>query len=148
MRMKFNSLNESKATCTYCLFDFKIRSLFDQFMKDIKVIDSQSSLMSYITGSKIWFGNNWGDIDHVFIPVFMDKRAHWILAHSNIAHSHLDVYNSCYKTIRDVAVLDAIEPLRHIILRLIRRTKVLSYVTPYASLSYILCKDIPQQTNG
>ncbi|KAL2492191.1 Ulp1 protease family [Abeliophyllum distichum] len=60
----------------------------------------------------------------------------------------MGVHNLSFKTIRDVAVLDAVEPLRHIIPHLLRTTKVLSYGTPYAPLSYRLCKDIPQQTNG
>ncbi|KAL2534266.1 Uncharacterized protein Adt_07617 [Abeliophyllum distichum] len=148
MRMKFNGMNETRATCTDCLFNVKIRSTFHKFINDRKVIEKQNSLLSYVIGNKIWFGNNWRDINHVFIPVFMDKRAHWILAHFDIANWHLDVYNSSFKTIRDVTVNHAVEPLRHTIPYLICQTKVLNYVTHKSPLSCRLCKDIPQQTNG
>ncbi|KAL2461007.1 Uncharacterized protein Adt_44427 [Abeliophyllum distichum] len=121
-----------------------VRTIFDQFKKDNKVLDKHNFITSYVTGNKIRFGNSWGDVDHVFILVFMDKHAHWILVHFDISNWHLDVYNSSFKTIRDVVVLNAVEPLRHIIPHLLQTTKVLSYGTPYASLSCRLCKDIPQ----
>ncbi|KAL2519330.1 Ulp1 protease family [Abeliophyllum distichum] len=148
MRMKFSSPNNVRATSTDCLFDSKIRSIFDKFMKDVHAIDKQHSLALYPTGKMLWFESNWGEVDHVFIPVFMDKRAHWILANFNLSKWHLDVYNSSFKMIRDVAVLAAVEPLCYIILHLLRLSKVLKFTTPDSSLTCILCKDVPQQTNG
>ncbi|KAL2506809.1 Uncharacterized protein Adt_22430 [Abeliophyllum distichum] len=115
MRMKFSSPNDVRATSTDCLFDTKIRSIFDKFTKDVNAIDKHHALALYPTGKKLWFGSNWGEVDHVFIPIFMDKRAHWILADFDISKWHLDVYNSYFKTIRDVAVLAAVDPLRYIL---------------------------------
>ncbi|KAL2548775.1 Ulp1 protease family [Forsythia ovata] len=94
------------------------------------------------------FNTSWGEVENVFIPIFMEKRAHWILGHFDIANWHLDVYNSAYKTIRDVAVMDAIQPLLNIIPHLLRQSKVLKFEAPDSPLSCRLCKETPQQTNG
>ncbi|KAL2520173.1 Papain-like cysteine peptidase superfamily [Forsythia ovata] len=87
-------------------------------------------------------------VDHVFLPVLMDQKAHWILVDLDMSNLHLDVYNSSFKTIRDVVVLDAVEPLRQMISHIIRHSKVLTHDIPDKPLSITLCKDIPHQTNG
>ncbi|KAL2522868.1 sentrin-specific protease 6-like [Forsythia ovata] len=78
----------------------------------------------------------------------MKTRAHWILGHFDIANWHLDVYNSSYKTIRDVVVMDATQPLLNIIPHLLRQSNVLKFEAPDSPLSSRLCKGTPQQTNG
>ncbi|KAL2538556.1 Ulp1 protease family [Forsythia ovata] len=107
----------------------------EQHRLDVREIDAQ-------------FNTNWGDVDNVFIPIFMEKRAHWILGHFDVANWHLDVYNSAYKTVRDVAVMDAIQPLLMVIPHLLRQSNVLKFEAPDSPLTSKLCKETPQQTNG
>ncbi|KAL2468637.1 Ulp1 protease family [Forsythia ovata] len=78
----------------------------------------------------------------------VQTRAHWILGHFDIANWYLDVYNSAYKTIRDVVVMDAIQPLLNIIPHLLRQSNVLKFEAPDLPLSSRLCKGTLQQTNG
>ncbi|KAL2514021.1 Ulp1 protease family [Forsythia ovata] len=68
--------------------------------------------MKNVGGHNNRFNTNWKEVDHVFIPVFMDQKSHWILVDLDMSNLHLDVYNSSFKTIRDIAVLDAVEPLQ------------------------------------
>ncbi|KAL2526518.1 Ulp1 protease family [Abeliophyllum distichum] len=96
-----------------------VRSIYDKSKKVINAIDKQTALLSYLTGDKIPFNSTWSDVDHVLIPIFMDKKAHWILGYFDIANWHINVYNSSFKTIRDVAVLDAVEPLQNVIPQLL-----------------------------
>ncbi|KAL2548394.1 sentrin-specific protease 6-like [Forsythia ovata] len=78
----------------------------------------------------------------------MDKKAHWILVDLDMSNLHLDVYNSSFRTIRDVAVLDAVEPLRQMMPHVLRHSKILIRDIPDKPLSITLCKDTPHQTNG
>ncbi|KAL2474702.1 sentrin-specific protease 6-like [Abeliophyllum distichum] len=55
---------------------------------------------------------------------------------------------SLFKTIRDVAVLEVVEPLRTIIPHLVILSKVLKFEVPETPLSCRLCKEIIHQTNG
>ncbi|KAL2480665.1 Uncharacterized protein Adt_33631 [Abeliophyllum distichum] len=70
------------------------------------------------------------------------------IRHFDIANWHLDVYNSAYKTIRDVVVMEAIQPHLNIIPHLLRQSKVLKFEVPDSPLSSRICKGTPQQTNG
>ncbi|KAL2543440.1 Ulp1 protease family [Abeliophyllum distichum] len=146
--MKVNSHSGMRATSTDCYFDFKIRSIYDRSKKFSDVIDKETALLSYLTGDKIPFNSNWGDFDHVLIPIFMDKKALWILGHFDIANWHIDVYNSSFKTIRDTAILDMVQPLQNVISKLLRRSNVLKFQSFEGPLYCRLCKDIPHQTNG
>ncbi|KAL2505248.1 Uncharacterized protein Adt_20869 [Abeliophyllum distichum] len=148
MRFKYKSEKDTEATSTDCIFDTKIRGIFENFKKDLNPNVKHNSLLFYLTEHKIWFNTNWGQVDHVFISVFMDKCAHWILVHFDINTWHLDVYNSSFKTIRVVAVFDAVEPLQNIIPHLLRQSNVLNFLLPESSLSCRLHKDILHQTNG
>ncbi|KAL2518404.1 sentrin-specific protease 6-like [Abeliophyllum distichum] len=65
-----------------------------------------------------------------------------------MSNLNLSVYNSSFKTIRDVAVLDAVEPFRQMIPHIIRHSNILTHDIPDNPLITTLCKDIPHQTNG
>ncbi|KAL2519534.1 Ulp1 protease family [Abeliophyllum distichum] len=148
LNMKVNSSSGLNATSTDCYFDFMVRSIYDKSKKVINANDKQKALISYLTGELIPFNSNWGEVEHVLIPIFMDKKAHWILGHLDVANWHMDVYNSSFKTIRDNSVLDTVEPLRNVIPHLLRSSKVLKFEPPEVPLYCRLCKDIPHQTNG
>ncbi|KAL2486738.1 Uncharacterized protein Adt_31494 [Abeliophyllum distichum] len=145
--MKFCISDGTRATSTDCFFDFKLKCIYDKFVKDQISIDKDKSLFLYLTRQKIWFIEAWGLVEHIFIPVFIDKRAHWILLHFDTIKWQLDVYNSSFKTIRDVAVLEAIELIRTRIPHLLRKLKVLQFVPPDSQLPCRIYKDIRQQTN-
>ncbi|KAL2509263.1 Ulp1 protease family [Forsythia ovata] len=103
MRLKLSISNRISATCTDC------------YSYDSKSADKLTPLLIYPNGKNNRFNSNWEEVDRVFIPVFMDKKAHWILVDLDIANWHLYVYNSSFKTIRDVDVLDIVEPLHQMI---------------------------------
>ncbi|KAL2533159.1 Ulp1 protease family [Abeliophyllum distichum] len=147
MRFKYRSEKDMKATSTNCIFDTKIRGIFDNFKKDLIILTSIVCCFP-LTGHKIWFNTNWGQVNHVFIPNFMDKRTHWILVHFDIYNWHLDVYNSSFKTIMDATVFDAIDPFRNIIPQVLRQSKVLNFLPREFQLSRKLHKDILHQANG
>ncbi|KAL2530227.1 Uncharacterized protein Fot_22828 [Forsythia ovata] len=107
-----------------------VKSMNGKFGADSNSVDKLSPLIVYTSGHNNRFNYNWEEVDHVFIPVFMDKKAHWILVDLDMSNLHLDVYNSSFKTIRDVAVLDVVEPLRQMILHIICHSKVLTRDIP------------------
>ncbi|KAL2513017.1 Ulp1 protease family [Abeliophyllum distichum] len=148
MGMKLSRSNETRSTTTDCYFDFKVRLLFDLLTKHNNQFPKKNPLLLYINGQRLQFNTNWGEVDNVFIPIFMEKRAHWILGHFDIENWHLDVYNSACKTIKDFAVMDAIQPLLNIIPHLLCQSNVLKFEAPDSPLSSRLCKGTPQQTNG
>ncbi|KAL2530903.1 Papain-like cysteine peptidase superfamily [Forsythia ovata] len=108
----------------------KVKRMNGKFGADSNSVDKLSPLIVYTSGHNNRFNYNWEEVDHVFIPVFMDKKAHWILVDLDMSNLHLDVYNSSFKTIRDVAVLDVVEPLRQMILHIICHSKVLTRDIP------------------
>ncbi|KAL2497104.1 Ulp1 protease family [Abeliophyllum distichum] len=148
MRLKLNTSNRIRATCTDCYFDFKVKSINGKYRTDSNSINKLMPLLVYPNGHNSRFNTSWREVDHVFIPVFMDKKSHWILVDLDMSNLHLDVYNSLFKTVRDAAILEAVEPLRLVIPHIICQSKVLNHEIPDAPLSIRLCKDIPHQTNG
>ncbi|KAL2541682.1 Ulp1 protease family [Abeliophyllum distichum] len=148
MGMKLSRSNETRSTTNDCYFDYKVRLLFDLLTKHNNQFSKKNPLLLYINGQRSQFHTNWGEVDNVFIPIFMEKRAHWILGYFDVANWYLDVYNSACKTIRDFAVMDAIQPLLNIIPHLLRQSNVLKFEAPDSPLSSRLCKGTPQQTNG
>ncbi|KAL2532218.1 Ubiquitin-like protease domain-containing protein [Abeliophyllum distichum] len=148
MGMKLSGSNHTCSTTTDCYFDYKIRILFDLLTKHNNQFPQRNPLLLYVNGERPQFYTNWGEVQNVFIPIFLDKRAYWILGHFDIANWHLDVYNSAYKTIRDVVMMEAIQPHLNIIPHLLRQSMVLKFEVPDSPLSSRICKGTPQQTNG
>ncbi|KAL2512711.1 Uncharacterized protein Adt_18311 [Abeliophyllum distichum] len=148
MMLKLSGCNKIRATTTDCTFDVKIRRIFEKFSKDTNAIAKHSSLLLYLTGYKIPFNTHWREVDHVFIPICMDKRANWILGHFDIRKWCINVYNSCTRSIRDAYVFSAVESFRTFIPYLLRQSNVFKFELPNSPLSCTIIKDIPQQTNG
>ena len=54
---------------------------------------------------------SWIFVDHVLIPIFMEKEKHWILGHFILKDSVIMVYNSMGTPTIDRVVMGALEPI-------------------------------------
>ncbi|KAL2488946.1 Uncharacterized protein Fot_42238 [Forsythia ovata] len=76
MRLKLITSNRIRATCTDCYFDFKVKSINRKYISDSSSANKLTTLLVYPNGQNNRFNTNWREVDHIFIPVFMDQKSH------------------------------------------------------------------------
>ncbi|KAL2461479.1 Ulp1 protease family [Abeliophyllum distichum] len=117
-----------KVTTTDSFFGSMVRGLYPALLKDINAIARQ-------------------------MPIRMGTRAHWILGYLDIEKRCINVFNSCWGTIRDREVIADVEAFAFVIPHLMANIDVwqpaiVDGVQQIEPLAVSIVHDIPQQSNG
>ncbi|KAL2465454.1 Ulp1 protease family [Abeliophyllum distichum] len=92
-----------------------VRGLYMALLKDINVIARQVSLIKYLLGEYIHCNTPWAEIDRVLMLIRIGTCAHWILGHLDIERRCINIYNSCWGTIRDIEVIADVQAFAFVI---------------------------------
>lgn len=141
------------ATTTDSLFQAKIKNLFPQFMKDPKVIMTDSYIVDVATGGMLELNRPWAEVEYVLMPLLPTNRAHWMLGCLAIRKHILYVFHSSYKTYREKMVHVGIEPFVKIIPQLLvglgiwKKTSDDDTDDPMR-MTVMVAENVPHQQNG
>ncbi|CAA2974447.1 Ulp1 protease family, C-terminal catalytic domain containing [Olea europaea subsp. europaea] len=113
--IKYSSLISFKGTTADSFFGAMVRSAFKHCREDIRAISNFRSLVEYVNGDYVHCDARWADVEHVLIPIMMEKKAHWILVHFDIEGERLLVYNSSRMTVRERIVTSDVEAFAHVL---------------------------------
>ncbi|KAL2453115.1 Ulp1 protease family [Abeliophyllum distichum] len=149
----FNKEIRIKVTTTDSFFGGMVRRIYTVVVEDPNAFARQVSLVEYPLGEYMHCNTPWAEIDHVLMPIRMGVRAHWILGHLDIRNRCINVYNSCWDTIRDREVVANVQSFAFVIPHLMANIDVwqpmiVNGVQRIEPLAVNLVHDIPQQHNG
>ncbi|KAF3641150.1 hypothetical protein FXO37_23126 [Capsicum annuum] len=95
-----------------------VRRIFDVYkVDDASLTDGgkEYHLHEYISGFRMHATVSWHTVDHIFIPVHVKVKHHWVLAVISFNHRCIYVYDSLSAVGHDVVVLSEIEKLAKVI---------------------------------
>ncbi|KAF3618821.1 hypothetical protein FXO37_34007 [Capsicum annuum] len=120
LRKKFKyDLNISyKFSTVDCNFMNIVTTVFDVYKLNDETLNAGGKkyhLNEYISGFRMHATVSWHTVDHMFIPVHINAKHHWVLAVISFNHRCIYVYDSLSAAGHDAAVLTEIEKLAKII---------------------------------
>ncbi|KAF3633851.1 hypothetical protein FXO37_26870 [Capsicum annuum] len=95
-----------------------VRRVFDVYKVDDASLNDggkEYHLHEYISGFPMYATVSWCTVDHIFIPVHVKTKHHWVLAVISFNHRCIYVYDSLSAAGHDAGVLSKIEKLPKVI---------------------------------
>ncbi|KAK4719406.1 hypothetical protein R3W88_017744 [Solanum pinnatisectum] len=71
---------------------------------DVCCVDEEHIIGEYIRGYKVHAGIPWYLVDHIFVPVNVKNKFHWVLAVVSRNDKRIDVYDSYRAAGHDAAI--------------------------------------------
>ncbi|KAL3359111.1 hypothetical protein AABB24_015928 [Solanum stoloniferum] len=117
-KSKYNINSRYRYTTIDCLFKSKIDEIYATYAKvgsEICVAYVESDIRDYINGYRLMAAIPWNTIDHVFIPVNVEQKNHWVLAVLSIVERRIYVYDSYRAAGHNSYVRDEIQKLAQLL---------------------------------
>ncbi|KAF3663819.1 hypothetical protein FXO38_10424 [Capsicum annuum] len=119
-----NDIEDTKITNKFMtwlsldLLKYHSKRIFDVYKVDDASLTNggkEYHLHEYISGFRMHATVSWHTVDHIFIPVHVKVKHHWVLAVISFNHRCIYVYDSLSAVGHDVVVLSEIEKLAKVI---------------------------------
>ncbi|KAF3658843.1 hypothetical protein FXO38_10319 [Capsicum annuum] len=117
-KSKYDPNNSYKFSTVDCNFMNIVRRVFDVYKVDDASLNAggkEYHLIEYISGFHMHATVSWHTVDHMFIPVHIKAKHHWVLTVISFSHRCIYVYDSLSAASHDVVVLIEIEKLAEVI---------------------------------
>lgn len=96
----------------------KISKIWDNYVdleSEKSFVHEEHIIGDYIEGYKLHAAISWHTVDHVFIPVHVKEKMHWILAVVSLLDKRINVYDSYRSAGHDAAVKYEVEKLSQLL---------------------------------
>ncbi|KAM3359388.1 hypothetical protein P3S68_019098 [Capsicum galapagoense] len=117
-KSKYDPYSSYTFSTVDCNFMNIVRKVFDVYkVDDASLIDGgkEYDLHEYISEFRMHATVPWHTVDHIFIPVHVKTKHHWVLAVISFNHRCIYVYDSLSVAGHDAVVLSKIEKLAKVI---------------------------------
>ncbi|XP_047270981.1 uncharacterized protein LOC124899942 [Capsicum annuum] len=117
-KSKYDPNISNKFSTVDCNFMNIVTIVFDVYKLDDATLNAGGNkyhLNEYVSGFRMHATVPWHTVDHIFIPVHVKAKHHWVLAVISFNHRCIYVYNSLSAVGHDAAVLTEIEKLAKVI---------------------------------
>lgn len=117
-KSKYDPNNSYKFSTVDCNFVNIVKRVFDVYKVDDASLNAggkEYHINEYISGFRMHATVPWHTIDHMFIPIHVKDKYHWVLAIITFNHRCIYVYDSLLTDGHDTVVLAEIEKLAEVI---------------------------------
>ncbi|KAH0754084.1 hypothetical protein KY290_024354 [Solanum tuberosum] len=117
-KAKYEVASSYKYTSVDCVFTSKISSIWGKYAdldSDVCCVDEEHIIGEYIIGYKVHVGIPWHLVDHIFVPVYVNDKFHWVLIVVSLNNKRINVCDSYKAAGHNASIMCEVKKLAQLI---------------------------------